>query len=511
MPNAEPLPRPRGPLSRLGVRVALAIVAALALLAAVLFAYVAPRAEATFLEQGNLLIEHGTTTMRDLARRQTEASSTVLVDLIQHTAAARAMALQDLPLELCGGDLAAIRTTIATEDARRSERQQRNVGVLAGEMQRRADAHIDQRLQALADRQRELTRRFADELRMLHLTLVAAGLLVLVTILGLGVQHFVVRPTKRLRRASQRVAAGDLDVVLPPASHDEVGLLTVDFAAMVAQLRTSRTAVQQLTDGLEREVQNKTAHLERALADLAASHQQLAARERLASLGTLAGGIAHEFHNVIGGIRGCAAELLADETVADRRETLGVITRAADRATGIVHQLLRFARHSVENRTDLDLAVVVDDALRLCEPAARRQAVRVERELAPGIALRGDADALHQVVVNLLTNALQAMPDGGTLHVTVARRGADAAITVRDSGHGIAAADLPHIFEPFFSNRGHGERGTGLGLSVSYGIVTAHGGSIEVASPPGQGASFTVLLPLPGTVFAAPQAGDAKR
>jgi len=506
MANAD-LPRGRFTLT---ARLSLALAALLGLLGAVLLLYLVPGTAAAFLAHGDGLLRDGTATMRELVERQTIEVRTVLVDLIQHTNQARTRALQDLPLELCGGDVAAIRASVAEEDAQRSRRQQDNVQRLARELMRRAERHIEQSIAELGARQRTATASFAQGLRTSHLLLVAAALVALLLVLGFGLHRFVVRPTLRLREATQRIAAGDLAVALPPAAGGELGDLARDFAAMVEQLRSSRAELQRLAAGLEHEVRKKTAHLEQALAELKSSHQQLAQAERLAALGTLAGGIAHEFHNVIGGIRGCASELLADEAVADRRETLGVIQRAADRATGIVQQLLRFARRSVEQRTAVDLAAVANDALRLCEPAARRQGVAVEREFADGAVVHGDADGLHQVFVNLLTNALQAMPQGGRLRVVVARTAGGACVQVADSGVGISPADQPHLFEPFFTTRGrahdHRARGTGLGLSVSYGIVTAHGGRIAVASTPGQGATFTVDLPAEPPAAPAPPA-----
>ena len=147
----------------------------------------------------------------------------------------------------------------------------------------------------------------------------------------------------------------------------------------------------------------------------------------------------------------------------------------------------------------MPLADLLGDALRLCEPAARRQRVAIERESEPGLRVTCDADGLHQVLVNLMVNALQAMPTGGTLRLTAAALPDGLRITVADTGTGIPADVLPHVFEPFFTTRADADdptqRGTGLGLSVSYGIVKAHGGEIRAESEPGQGAVFTIDLP----------------
>jgi signal transduction histidine kinase len=496
------LGEPKGPRLPLSARLAMALLVLVASFAGVLLFYVVPRTTTAFLERGDTLLREGSLTMRELAELQTIGIRTVLTDLIEHNADSRRLALRDLPLELLGGDVTAIREAIASEDAQRSTRQKDNVQMLSREMIRRADRRIDSDLAELAARQHTATMNFANDLRTTQFVLVGSSLGVLLLVLGFGLHRYVVRPTLLLHRATQRVAGGELAVDLPSPSNDELGDLARAFASMVVQLRDSRGELQRLAANLEHEVERKTHHLEKALAELRDSHQQLAQAERLASLGTLAGGIAHEFHNVIGGIRGCAGELLAEETKDDRRETLGVIQRAADRATGIVQQLLRFARRSVEQRSDVDLATVATDALRLCEPAARRQNVAIERALPKGSIVRGDADGLHQVLVNLVTNALQAMPTGGTLAVRIAEDTTSATISVADSGIGIAAADLPHLFEPFFTTRTQGEdhtrRGTGLGLSVSYGIVTAHGGTLTVASTPGKGATFTIHLPKAG-------------
>lgn len=491
-------PRHRRPLL---VQLALVSLALAAALAVVLLWWLVPRTAASFARFGDDLLDSGSTTMRELLQEQTDQNRDVLVDLIRRTSVARERALLDLPLEALAGDVPAIRAAISAEDQQRSDRQRQNVAVLTEEVQRRAERAVAGRLDALAQSQRLRADEFAAELRATHVWLVATALLVLLVVLGFGVHHTVVAPSRRLRGATQRVAAGELSVDLPPPSADELGDLARDFARMVERLREGRAAEQRLADGLHVEVQRKTSHLQQALDDLQHSHRKLAQAERLASLGTLAGGVAHEFHNVIGGIRGCAQELLADEPHAERRETLAVIVRAAERGSGIVQQLLRFARRRVEQQGDVDPATVLADALRLCEPAARGQQVHIERAFEPGLWVRGDADALHQVAVNLLLNALQAMPTGGTLSLsaTADPTADEIELRVADTGHGIDAADLPHLFEPFFTTKNgtkdHSRRGSGLGLSVSYGIVTAHGGRIEVDSEPGVGTTFRVRLP----------------
>ncbi|HEX6811762.1 MAG TPA: ATP-binding protein [Planctomycetota bacterium] len=468
-------------------------------LAVVLLAWLQPRTARAFERLGADFLREGATAMYDLAYEQSAHNSDLLVDLLRSSIVDRGRALAELRLQDHGGDSEAIRRAIAADDALRSAHEQQNVVALSAAAQKRAESSIDTRLRALSAAQAVRTDECVTELRGVHLTLIGAVLASLLAVLGLGLHHTVVVPTRRLRAAAMRIAAGDLDAAGPPARGDEIGDLAREFAAMTEQLRHARAEQRRLSEGLAQQVADKTAHLERALAELRASHQQLAQAERLASLGTLAGGVAHEFHNVIGGIRGCAAELAAGERDAERAETLAVIQRAADRGAGIVQQLGRFARRSLERVGDVDPDTVVGDALRLCEPAARRQGVTVASALAGGLSLWGDADGLYQVLVNLILNALQAMPKGGSLRLATERDGEGVRITVADTGCGISSADLPHIFEPFFTTKtspdAAGRTGSGLGLSVSYGIVTAHGGRIAVASTAGAGTTFTIWLP----------------
>lgn len=499
--DADAPPGTRG-YAPLALRFGAGVLALGAALGAVLLLWLEPRTAQALEAVGADFLREGSAEMRALSHDQSLQTSDLLVDVLRASATDRREALAALPLQGLAGDADAVRAAIAADDDRRSAHERQNVVALVDSSRRNAEASIDARLRALAAAQRARTDEFIAELRRSHLLLVGVALLATLAGLGWAVHRVVVAPVQRLRRQARRVAAGDLDVPPTPAARDELGLLAGDFAAMTAQLRAARAGQQQLADSLAQQVADKTAHLERALADLRASHAQLAQAERLAALGTLAGGIAHEFHNVIGGIRGCAADLAADEPDGARKETLAVILRAADRATAIVRELQRFARRSLDRRADCDVAAVLDDALRLSEPAARRQGVAIVRELAPGLVVHGDADGLHQVFVNLLVNALQAMPDGGTLRVAATRDGGEVAIVVADTGSGIDAVHLPHVFEPFFTTkrdaREPGQGGSGLGLSVSYGIVAAHHGRIDAASAPGAGATFTIRLPAAG-------------
>jgi signal transduction histidine kinase len=482
--RADPPPAPRLRL-RLVHKVAAAVLLLALLQVLLLQLVVAPSTTAAFERRADTLLDQSRAAMQALTTDHAQQSSEVLQSLIAHTTAARRRALADLPLPLFA-DIADVRAAVQHDDDERSQRLQGNVAVLAAESRRRADARIDAVLGQLRHEQAQLAATFGSDLRAAHLWLSAALLALALLMFGLGLWRLVVRPVDVLRAATRRLATGDLATDVAVATGDEIGGLAADFRTMVQQLRQSRQALAALNQDLERRVDEKT--------------RELAHAAKMASLGTLAGGIAHEFNNLIGGIRGCAKEARADEADPQRQQTLDVILRAADRAAAITAQLRRFAQKEPPREVDCVLGEIVADALRLVEPEARRRGVTLERDLAAGLSLRGDDGALHQVFVNLLTNALQAMPGGGRLGVVARRDGGDLLVEVADTGVGIAPADLDRIFEPFFSRRGDdadpAQRGTGLGLSLSYGIVDAHGGTITVRSEVGAGTTFTVRLPV---------------
>jgi two-component system NtrC family sensor kinase len=225
-------------------------------------------------------------------------------------------------------------------------------------------------------------------------------------------------------------------------------------------------------------------------------HARLMESDRLAAVGELVAGVAHEVNNPLSSISAFAQLLLRDDTLSPaQRESIEVIRAETTRASPVGQDLLAFARRSEPQRMPLDLNAVVTRSLRMRQYQFDETGVRVQSELAEDLpAVMGDPRQLQQVCLNLLTNAIQAMASGGTLSVRTMRVGDRVRLEVADSGPGIPAEARPHIFEPFFTTKKEGE-GTGLGLSVSYGIVASHGGSIELVESGPQGTTFRVALP----------------
>jgi two-component system sensor histidine kinase HydH len=235
-------------------------------------------------------------------------------------------------------------------------------------------------------------------------------------------------------------------------------------------------------------------------------------RDRLAALGQMAAGLAHEIRNPLGSIKGAAQYLqpigsqLPD---ASTKEFLDIIVEEVNRLNKIVSQFLDYARPYRGDQTPLDVNDVVRKTLHLLEKEDGATKVEISSNLVEGLPpVRADAEQLRQVFLNLAINALQAMPHGGRLQVSTSlrrstRRGAAAAfleVRFRDTGIGIPPGDLRNLFIPFFTTK---EKGTGLGLPISQRIIENHGGTIEPRSQPGVGATFTVLLPVEADAYAS--------
>jgi two-component system NtrC family sensor kinase len=220
--------------------------------------------------------------------------------------------------------------------------------------------------------------------------------------------------------------------------------------------------------------------------------------ERLAAVGELVAGVAHEVNNPLSSISAFAQLLLRERSLgAEQRESVEVIRSEALRAAQVVKDLLAFARRSDPQREPLDLNVVVERSLRLRGYQLQASGVRLEQTLARDLpAVVGDARQLQQVVINLVTNAIQAMTQigGGDLRLLTRHEQGRVVLEVADTGPGIDPRVRARIFEPFVTTKQEGE-GTGLGLSVTYGIVAAHGGTISVKDTSAAGTTFVVSLP----------------
>jgi PAS domain S-box-containing protein len=222
--------------------------------------------------------------------------------------------------------------------------------------------------------------------------------------------------------------------------------------------------------------------------------------DKLAALGTLAAGLAHELNNPIGIISSRIELMLleADGQVlpAATREDLVVLRRHAQRVARIVQGLLSFARQSGQSRGPVDLNQIVDDTLLLVEKQAVKEGVTLARRLTPGLPpIQGDPTALEQVLMNLILNARDAVDRRGEILIEtelITGHPDQVRLMIRDTGPGIPAEVLPRIFDPFFTTK---PSGTGLGLSISYGIVREHGGTVDVHSEPGRGTTFVLSFP----------------
>ena len=224
--------------------------------------------------------------------------------------------------------------------------------------------------------------------------------------------------------------------------------------------------------------------------------QRLVETERLAAVGELVAGVAHEVNNPLGSISAFSQLLLRENGLSDeQRESLEIIYSETLRASQVVKDLLAFARRSAPRREPVDLSQVVERALRLRGYQLASQGVQAVVDVPETLpAVTGDSRQLQQVVLNLVTNALQAMPDGGELRLEAIETPETVQLAVSDSGPGIPEPVRPHVFEPFVTTKEEGE-GTGLGLSVSYGIVAAHGGTITLADSSASGTRFVITLP----------------
>jgi signal transduction histidine kinase len=265
--------------------------------------------------------------------------------------------------------------------------------------------------------------------------------------------------------------------------------------AMDAYIERRERELELLNHELARAGRQLARDLETQGAELRHTAERARAAEQLASLGTLVAGLAHEIGTPMGVIQGHAK--LLESKVSDEQALWRVrtIQEQIARISKIIQSLLNMARPSRSARVPVALAALLDDTLAFLREKLQRRDIHLERELDAAATVSADPERLQQVFLNLFLNAADAMPEGGELRVSLrTEESGDVAIEVSDSGAGISERDAQHIFDPFFTTKPAGE-GNGLGLSVARGIVTEHGGTIEVRSQPSIGTTFRVVLP----------------
>jgi signal transduction histidine kinase len=397
-----------------------------------------------------------------------------------------------------GVDLEALRAELRYEVITRSIAEKDHVDIVTRAMADHADARIERvakGLEAAAREQAEAASEARNDRLVLRLALLLVGMAVL---LAGTLYVLVLAPVRRLRAAVDHIASGDL---ARPVAED--GWVTREMSALASDVDRMRGQIRLATENLEAQVERKTQRLARtldertkALEELETAQAHLVQAEKMAGLGTLAGGVAHEFNNLLGGILGCLESARAGTTDPSVHDDLAMAQRTAARAAELVSALLGVARPGPGRFEPVRLEEVLDDVLRAAAVTARQHKIEITREIEDSPQVDGDEGQLHQVALNLVTNALQAVDDGERIGVRLAVEGGRAVLEVRDSGPGVDPADRGRVFEPFFTRR---SGGTGLGLFVSYGIVERHGGRIEVGEAPEGGARFTVRLPLART------------
>ncbi len=320
------------------------------------------------------------------------------------------------------------------------------------------------------------------------------------------VWRVVGRPLKALKSGTERLAAGDLGYQIDVHSGDEIGELSRSFNDMSLQLQAERKQNLAWTRTLEERVEHKTRELKRA-------HEHALHTEKMASIGKMAAVLAHEINNPLSGILTYAKLLRKwiDREELDRQKTAGegvrryreicdsldLVASESRRCGDLVKNLLAFSRTTPMNLQATDLNEVVRRSLRLVQHQLDMAGIQIQLQLDPALPrVLCDAAQIEQVLLALVMNALDALPQGGNVWLTTSpsRQDNQVRIVVRDDGSGIAPEILPHLFEPFLTTKETG-RGVGLGLAISRSILERHSGSIEVQSEVGRGTTFTVTLP----------------
>lgn len=362
-----------------------------------------------------------------------------------------------------------------------------------------------------------------DYQQQLSLTrrLLTGGVIVLV--INLFLYLYVHRPVKALLKGVNAVSEGRMTANVPVRGQDEIAKLAASFNEMVERIRTATLENKRLYEELQQahddlqikvdeaiaEVRQKNRELARTNELLSSAQREAARAQRLSAIGQVAASVAHKIGTPLTALSGHVQLLQEDPHLnPEARRRLRAVEAQIEQTSRIIQDLLIFARKPEFVLAPVDLNACVEECLALLRPEIDRRNVTLQVEFMPGLQkVQADHQQLQEVFCNLIDNALDAMPHGGTLTIRTYELGGEAdrrcAVEISDTGHGITEEIRDKIFQPFFTTKKSG-RGTGLGLAIALDTVRAHGGHMAVESEPGRGARFVIVLPYPASQSPVP-------
>ena len=341
------------------------------------------------------------------------------------------------------------------------------------------------------------------KMHTIYIVGISLGFILLLSVsVGILLQRLIYLPLKDLESGAEKITLGNLDHNIPVRNDDEFGRVAGSFNQMTLALKKSMLEMQELVQTLELKVEKRTQ-------ELLVAEAEVAQGEKLAAVGLLASGIAHELNNPLTGVLTFTSLLRKKmEDGSPDAEDLDLVIRETKRCASIIRRLLDFAREKIPVKGFFNLNQLIADTVRFIDRPASLKNIEITADLDSDLPqVWGDADLIKQVILNILVNAEQAIESQGKIIVESRRYIAKAPlkpgveplpmveIAIKDTGCGIPEANLQRIFDPFFTSKEVG-KGTGLGLSVSHGIIKAHGGAIKVESVVGVGTTFRIYLPI---------------
>lgn len=327
----------------------------------------------------------------------------------------------------------------------------------------------------------DLTEAFApiEKLKTRVVVLIIVCITVVIAI-GILVTSRITKPILHLAQGAKAIASGNLDQRIPVISQNEVGLLALEFNKMAEKLKESYS-------NLEQKVEERTAQLLRA--------------ERLAAVGELAADVAHEINNPLGGLQNFASMLKSEpENIVQTEKYAALMLEGLKRVEMIVKRLLTFSRPYTLRISENDIHKIIDSSIEFIEHRIDPGHISIRREMNESLPpVFVDADHISQVFINVMVNAIESMPNGGTMTIrtdTCKNHERCVVVSIVDTGHGICSEMRNKVFEPFFTTKNkEGEKGLGMGLAISKRIIEDHHGEISVVSKVGEGTTFTICLP----------------